>query len=244
MVLSDLFVRTKKRVASDFNIADNKKLLQLYQESDLQYPPARHKLNWSTKRCHLDLLYQLIRTIKPKVIVETGTYEAHGTFAMSAATHENDNGAVLYTVDYDGDPVQDEQGTVSLDEWLELKHYRENNLAQISEQFPRCAVKFIEGDSRQVLKGEVLPALVEVADGKWDFWYQDSMHYVEGIRQEWEIMAPHASERAIVIFDDVSKRNEFSVWFLNNKSLKRQWQYISRRDFQHKQCWAQRLLEN
>jgi len=171
--------------------------------------------------------------MKPGTIIETGTFEGHGTFAMAAAASENNNGAVIYTIDYDGDPVQDEKGTVSEHEWSELSRIRQENIERISREFKNCQVIFIEGDSRLVLPQVV--AGIET----WDFWYQDSMHFAEGIREEWDIMCPYASKGAIVIFDDIWKRNKFSRWF--SKEYKKQWLYVPRRAYGHKQCLAQRL---
>jgi len=232
-VIQRLF-RSKPRVALNFNIAEEKTVLSLYKKSDIEYPDPRHNLGWSTKQVHLDLLYNLILEIKPKIIIETGTFEAHGTFAMAAAAHKNNNGATIYSVDYDGDPIQDAEGNVTDKEWLELRKYRDKNLTLIQEKFSNCNVNWIDGDSRKVLP-EVLKKT-----GEWDFWYQDSMHYAEGIRQEWDLMETSASKSAIVIFDDVSKRNGFSRWFQKEKL--KEWYFSSRRDHEHKQCWAQKRV--
>jgi len=93
-------------------------------------------------------------------------------------------------------------------------------------------VTFVEGDSR-----EVLPVVLDTID-QWDFWYQDSMHFAEGIQQEWEIMEAKAAVNATIIFDDISKKNRFSRWFKAN--YKRSWRFAPRRDFGHKQCLAQK----
>lgn len=204
----------------------------LYKESSLVYPKMQHDLGWATRKRHLDFLYNLVALKKSVIIFETGTFEAHGTFAMAAACHENNNGARIFTFDYDGDPIQDETGAVSDQEWAVLRDIRAENLKLIGERFPNCSVEFINGDTRKVLEGEISKI------GGWDFWYQDSMHYAEGIRQEWEIMQPYANSEAVVIFDDVSRRNPFSKWF--KKAHGREWSYRAFRDFDHKQCIAQK----
>lgn len=206
--------------------------LSLYEDSKLDYPVVRHTLGWSTRKKHLDFLYNYVRELKPKIIFETGTFEGHGTFAMCAAAHANNNGAKVFTFDYDGDPIQDESGSVSQDEWLALKEIRANNLALIQERYPNCGLTFTDGDTRQVLPDVALQV------GGWDFWYQDSMHYAEGIRQEWDIMAPYANAQSLVIFDDVSRRNGFSRWFKSTQTPR--WKFKPCRDFGHKQCLAQR----
>lgn len=215
------------------DIASRLSIHQLFKNSNLSYPAPRHRLSWSTKKPHLDLLYHVVKAYQPKTIIETGTFEAHGTFAMAAAAHENDNGANIFTIDYDGDPLQDKIGSVSMGEWLELKKYRNNNIEDIKKTFHKCSVDFIEGDSR-----EVLPKLLESIEN-WDFWYQDSMHFEKGIKQEWDIMEPRANASSLIIFDDISIRNGFSKWFKSSKK-KQGWKYRYIKKFNHKQCWAQR----
>lgn len=205
----------------------------LYVDSGLDYPKAQHALGWSTRQKHLDFLYNLILQLKPKIIVETGTYEGHGTFAMAAAAHQNNNGARIFTHDYDGDPVQDETGAVSDEAWLALRAFRESNIKYIQQTFKQCEVSFMEGDSRETLAGTLQQFK------QWDFWYQDSMHFAEGIQSEWDIMENAAAADAFVVFDDVSKKNQFSKDF--TKQYRKQWAYVSRRDFDHKQCIAKKL---
>lgn len=215
------------------DIRSNDFYKDLYQESGLQYPQAKHALGWSTRKVHLDFLYNLILTLKPKIIVETGTFEGHGTYAIAAAAHKNNNGARIFTHDYDGDPVQDESGAVSDETWLALRALREGNIKHIQQTFNQCDVSFIEGDSRKTLPDTLKQF------SQWDFWYQDSMHFAEGIQSEWDIMANMAADNGFVIFDDISKKNQFSKDFVKNH--RKQWAYTDRRDFEHKQCLAQKL---
>ena len=220
-------------ITSPTDIRDEAFIQSLYRETQLNYPSVKHSLGWSTQKKHLDFLHNFVSALKPKVIFETGTFEGHGTYAMAAAAHANDNGAQIFTIDYDGDPVQDVKGTVTEDEWLALRSIREKHLEIIANNFPGCRVNFVEGDSR-----EVLPGLLKTID-QWDFWYQDSMHFAEGVQQEWEIMEAKAATTATIIFDDISKKNAFSRWF--KKKYKKAWHYTPRRDFDHKQCLAQKI---
>ena len=222
----------KFRATAPNDIRAERFIQSLYSETHVDYPSVKHSLDWSTKRRHLDFLHNFVNALKPKVIIETGTFEGHGTYAMAAAAHANDNHARIFTIDYDGDPIQDAKGSVSQEQWLALKHIRQSHLETIKNKFPNCMVTFVEGDSR-----EVLPVLLDTID-QWDFWYQDSMHFAEGIQQEWEIMEAKAAVNATIIFDDISKKNRFSRWFKAN--YKRSWRFAPRRDFGHKQCLAQK----
>ena len=215
------------------DLRSDKFIKGLYRESGIDYPPSQHRLGWSTKKLHLDFLHHMVLALKPKYIVETGTFEGHGTYAIAAAAHKNNNGAKIFTVDYDGDPLQDVSGAVSMEEWIALREIRAANIATVQASFSQCSVEFIDGDSRKVLP-QVLERIPQ-----WDFWYQDSMHYYEGIREEWEIMESKAAGNASVIFDDIWKRNGFSNYF--RQKYAGNWSYVPRRDFGHKQCLAQRL---
>lgn len=232
-VQGDPMIRFFNNDADSIDVKSDAFRMSLYEDSGLDYPEIQHNLGWSTRKKHLDFLYNFIRKAKPEVVFETGTFEGHGTYAIAAACHANGNGARIFTFDYDGDPIQDESGNVTDEEWTRLRLIRANNLELIKQKFPDCTVQFTDGDTRKVLNGVVSEV------GGWDFWYQDSMHYAEGIQQEWEIMENYANDGSIVIFDDVSRRNGFSKWF--KKNHRKSWKYKPCRDFEHKQCLAQKI---
>ncbi|MFV0337632.1 MAG: O-methyltransferase [Chthoniobacterales bacterium] len=156
-------------------------------------PPSRWKQAWSTHELSAKRLYNAIRWQKPKIIVETGTFEALGTYVMAKAAQEN-GGAKIFTIDYDGDP----DVSIPMEDWLELRRYRDENLQRIREEFPAVEIQFLNGDSR-----EMLPTLFTGAVDHWDFFFQDSMHFTSGILQEWAIMKPFSHSGSIVVFDDV-----------------------------------------
>ena len=51
---------------------------------------------------------------------------------------------------------------------------------------------------------QVLPELFSGGKMKWDFFYQDSMHFYEGVKSEWELVRKHANSKALAVFDDIS----------------------------------------
>ena len=92
-------------------------------ELDLPTPKWK-KYAWSCNEASAKRLYRGIAIQKPKFIVETGTFEGLGTFIMAKAAHENNNGAHIFTIDYDGDPnVQ-----LPREDWLQLKGMANSNL--------------------------------------------------------------------------------------------------------------------
>jgi cephalosporin hydroxylase len=196
----------------------------------LDLPPSRWKYEWSTHRRSAQRLYNAIRLSKPQIIVETGTFEGLGTYTMAKAAAENDNGARIFTVDYDGDP---EEGSIPMEDWLELRRFREENLELARKTFPNVEIVFLNGDSRQVL-----PTLLPSRISTWDFFFQDSMHFTSGILDEWRIMRPYAHSGSIVVFDDVCLdwkqlpehllgRKKFCLHFVFHEAWKNGWQYQS-----------------
>jgi hypothetical protein len=194
-----------------------------------EIPPPRWKFAWSTHPAGARRLYHTVRLHKPRLIVETGTFEGLGTYVLARAAHDAGLCAKIYTVDYDGDP------DVSLpdQDWLQLRTYRQENLQRAKQDFPGIEIQFVEGDSRKVL-----PRILEKAGTPWDLFFQDSMHFTEGIQAEWLIMKPRASPNAVVIFDDVcidwkklpahlSGRKDFCLQFALNEGLLEGWAWRS-----------------
>lgn len=206
----------------------------------LDLPPSRWKHEWSTHEKSAKRLYNAIRLHKPKIIVETGTFEGLGTYTMAKAAAENDNGARIFTVDYDGDP---EESSIPIEDWLELRRFREENLQLARNTFPNVEITFLNGDSRQMLP-TILPAQITT----WDFFFQDSMHFTSGILDEWRIMRPYAHPGSTVVFDDVCLdwkqlpehlmgRKKFCLHFVLSEAWKNGWQYQSTAEGRS-QFWA------
>ena len=98
----------------------------------LDLPPSRWKYAWSTHEFSAKRLYNAIRWRQPKIIVETGTFEGLGTFTMAKAAQENANEAKIFTIDYDGDP----DVSIPMEDWLQLRHFRDENLDLARAKFP------------------------------------------------------------------------------------------------------------
>lgn len=208
----------------------------------LDLPPSRWKREWSTHEKSAQRLYNAIRWHKPRVIVETGTFEGLGTYTMAKAAAENGNGAKIFTIDYDGDP---EEISIPMEDWLELRRFREENLQLARETFPDVEITFLNGDSRQML-----PTIFPSQAPQWDFFFQDSMHFTSGILDEWRLMRPFARPGSVVVFDDVCLdwkllphhlvgRKNFCLHFVLNESWKNGWPYCSTAEGRA-QFWAQK----
>ena len=63
--------------------------------------------------------------------------------------------------------------------------------------------------------GYVLFMSEGLGETKCDLFYQDSMHYFEGIQQEWKLVEPYLFQNSITIFDDLALKGVrlFKFWF-------------------------------
>ena len=210
-------------------------------EANIDLPHPEWNLNWNSSPINASMIYAAIKQFKPKVIVETGTFEAHGTYAICQAAHENNNQALIVTIDYDGDPTTQ----LPSEMWKELSRVRQNNLEIIKNKFHQCTLNFLEGDSR-----EVLPSIFPKLADTWDFFYQDSMHFKEGIISEWSIMRKFAHVGSIAVFDDLQLSynlpkvlsflsSGFCGWFIRHEMI-RGWDSIHT-EKGHGQLWVQKV---
>lgn len=207
----------------------------------LDNPSSRWKHDWSTHPKSAQRLSNAVRIFQPRVIVETGTFEGLGTYTMARSAHANGTNARIYTIDYDGDP----DVSIPLEDWMELRNFRDENLRRARHDFPSVEITFLNGDSR-----EILPGLLEDRVKEWDFFFQDSMHHASGILDEWRIMRPHAAANAIAVFDDIcvdwrklpshlGGRTDFCLHFILSYCLSGKWKYRSTADGRS-QFWTQR----
>lgn len=202
------------------------------RDADLSGRPAsRWKHAWSTHPSAARRIYNAVLWRKPRLIVETGTFEGLGTYALAKAAETN-GGATILTVDYDGDP----ESSIPEADWKELREIRYENLTKARADFPSVEIVFVDGDSRQVL-----PGLFPAGSRRWDMFFQDSMHFTSGILAEWEIMKSHAAAGAVVIFDDVcldwrrlpahlSGNKDFCLHFVLREARRGRWQCRSTGD--------------
>ena len=198
----------------------------------IEIPSSKWTRNWGMDVQNSGIIYELIRSQKPEVIVETGTFEGQATYVMAKAAHDNNNNCRIYTIDYDGDPTSD----FDPKEWLKLKELRNANLEKIKNEFPNCKVIYVEGDSRLVLD----TIFTQFGETQWNLFYQDSMHFFDGIMSEWNIMEKYQAPQSITIFDDMWLKGvkKFANWFKKNKSEEYQTRIIN---VGHKQFIVQKL---
>ena len=99
------------------------------------------KANWSTEDEIYEFLYGLVRAVKPRLCLESGTFEGDGSVAIAEALLENNNGGKLYTIDEKDFGVKEKLGKYPNIEFV-LAH-----APQIFTTLPLQNVEFIFLDS-------------------------------------------------------------------------------------------------
>ena len=183
----------------------------------ISFPKSKWISNWGIQQNNANSLYKHILQTKPNIILETGTFEAQATYVMAKAANVNNNNCIIYTIDYDGDPTSN----LDISKWLLLKKIRNKNLDKIKEEFKNVKVKFCDGDSRNVLKTLFTDNNID----KVELFYQDSMHFPEGIKSEWILVEPYIKKNSYTIFDDLQLKGVrvFRDWF--KKKYKNKYSY-------------------
>jgi predicted O-methyltransferase YrrM len=173
----------------------------------VEFPKSKWDYNWGIDEKNALFLDTFVKNNKPKIILETGTFEGQATYVMAQSANQNNNKCKIYTIDYNGDPTSD----FEMEKWLRLKSIRDENLQKIKNNFKNVEVNFVEGDSREVLKD------LFKDDDVIDLFYQDSMHFKDGIIQEWNLVEKNIIKNSKIIFDDLQLKGvqQFRDWFKN-----------------------------
>mgnify|MGYP000710307368 CR=1 FL=1 len=199
----------------------------------VDFPKSKWIHNWGIDASNAKFLDAYIKELKPEVIVETGTFEGQGTYVMAQAANANNNGCKIYTIDYNGDPTSD----FEMDKWLALKKIRDGNLQKIKDNFKNVTVQYVEGDSREVLQ----TLFINNNINKVDLFYQDSMHFLDGIISEWNLVEKYIHVGGRIIFDDLWLKGvrQFRDWF--KQKYRNKYEY-KEENYGHKQLVVKRLM--
>jgi len=199
----------------------------------VDFPKSEWIYNWGIDESNAKFVDSYIKELKPEVIIETGTFEGQGTYVMAQAANANNNGCKIYTIDYNGDPTSD----FEMDKWLALKKIRDGNLQKIKDNFKNVTVQYVEGDSREVLQ----TLFINNNINKVDLFYQDSMHFLDGIISEWNLVEKYIHVDGRIIFDDLWLKGvrQFRDWFKQKYGNKYEYK---EENYGHKQFIVKRLM--
>ena len=160
--------------------------------------PSKHKpypIDYSILESSRLFLYALCKTIKPKIIVETGVAYGLSTSYILQALYENKTGT-LYSIDSEFRPWESELmiGSAIPDE---LKAHW----------------KFVKGSSTEKLN-DLLESV-----GKIEIFLHDSMHTYNNMIFEFESVWPYIKNNGFLLSDDILENNSF-LEFYTSKNLK------------------------
>ena len=152
--------------------------------------------NWYHKRFkgprRYRYLFETIREVHPKSILEVGTWNGNRSLQMiKLAQTMSPGGKIVY---YGFDLFEEMTDALFAHELSK----RPPAEADVCEKLTASGaeIRLYKGDSKIVLP----KAILEI--GKVDFVFIDGGHHVETIQSDWENVAKLMHERTVVIFDD------------------------------------------
>lgn len=144
---------------------------------------------------------------RPRMVVETGTFEAQGTFLIASAMQAC-GGGTLFTFDMPNDP---DNLSITEAQWAELARIRAENLRVVQGGNPAVATTYVDGNTRVTLPATAFPAPV-------DFWFQDTMHFLGGILAEFNAMEERMAPGGVIVFDDIGTEHPLRAWMAENRN--------------------------
>jgi len=208
-------------------------------------------LPWNHCNADMDVIVQALSILKPKVVLELGTFEAFGTVKMAQALNRLRQKSTLYTFDASTNPyntlgetygIPNEDELVKWDEpidprfqdswrsWEDIMKARDERLAN---NYKNVKVEFIEGITFDTLG----PALKEI--GEWDFCFQDTVHHHDFIIREWNLLKPYSKVGSIIVFDDMNRPHN-TAWVDLFRANEPDWD-TRHGSGGHEPFWAERI---
>lgn len=154
-----------------------------------------HRLSPSTWTGHVPFAMFLTGLLKPRVIVELGTYYGTSYCGFCQAVQELKLDARCYAVDtWEGDPQSGFYGAEILED---LKRYHDP----------------LYSDFSRLIQSTFDEAVGHFTDKTIDLLHIDGFHTYEAIKKDFETWLPKLSDRGVILFHDINVRErDFGVW--------------------------------
>ena len=165
---------------------------------------------------HIPLGMFLVDVLRPRVLVELGTFSGVSFCAFCQAVKELGTGTRCYAVDtWQGDPHNGYYGPEVL---RELKSHHDP----------------LYGGFSCLIQSTFDEALSHFENGSIDLLHIDGFHAYEAVRRDFENWLPKMSERGVMLFHDINVRElDFGVWKL--------WEEVKPRYPHFEATWGQGL---
>ena len=165
---------------------------------------------------HIPLGMFLVDVLRPRVLVELGTFSGVSFCAFCQAVKELGTGTRCYAVDtWQGDPHNGYYGPEVL---RELKSHHDP----------------LYGGFSCLIQSTFDEALSQFENGSIDLLHIDGFHAYEAVRRDFKNWLPKMSERGVMLFHDINVRElDFGVWKL--------WEEVKPRYPHFEATWGQGL---
>lgn len=139
---------------------------------------------------HINFAYDLVRNLKPKRLVELGTYKGTSFFAFSQGAKDENLETELVCVDiWQGDEQTDFYGKNVFDEFKEtLAKYFEKQNINIKKMFFNDAAPSFESKSIDIL-------------------HIDGLHTYKAVKEDYDTWKDKVTENGVIIFHDTKVKN-------------------------------------
>ena len=148
---------------------------------------------------HYFFAYDLVRNVKPKVIVELGTHKGNSLFSMAQAIKDGKLKIELHGVDtWEGDPQAGYYAEDIYNEFLKIskQYYKDVNIVPHKMLFDNAVEKF--------------------KDNSIDILHIDGLHTYKAVKHDFETWLPKVKKgTGIIMFHDVCEtKDDFGVYKL------------------------------
>lgn len=146
---------------------------------------------------HVPFAHWLVAALRPRVVVELGTFNGVSFSAFCEAMRRQGIAGRCYAVDT----------------WSDVEHYGMHDDSTFLELGAYCRTHF--GGLAELVRSTFRDALPSFADGSIDLLHIDGPHTYESAREEFECWLPKLSDRGVVLMHDTNVRDVgFGVWRL------------------------------
>lgn len=175
---------------------------------------------------HIPFAYEIVGRLKPRVLVELGTYSGSSFSAFCQAAEASGAGTRCYGVDlWEGDV---HMGRFDETLFNEIHGY-------VTSRYPAIAT---------LVRKDFDAAVADFADGSIDLLHIDGTHTYEAVSNDFHRWLPKMSDRGVVLFHDVNVNEQNTGPSARKFGVRRLFDEVKGRyphlEFEH--CWGLGVL--